>query len=59
MAAYRLPKATDEEKAARTRAIQAALRGATDVPLETLRACADALAQAQPWPQTRQSIGGQ
>ena len=30
MAAYRLPKATDEEKAARTRAIQAALRGATD-----------------------------
>src|SRR5262245_18669970 len=29
MAAYRLPKASDEEKAARTRAIQDALRGAT------------------------------
>src|SRR5829696_2059850 len=33
MAAYRLPKATDEEKTARTRAIQAALRGATEIPL--------------------------
>jgi formiminotetrahydrofolate cyclodeaminase len=48
MAAYRLPKATDEEKAARTRAIQAALRGATEIPLETLRACADALAHSRP-----------
>jgi formiminotetrahydrofolate cyclodeaminase len=47
MAAYRLPKATDEEKAARTRAIQAALRGATEVPLETLRACAKALEHAR------------
>ena len=47
MAAYRLPKATDEEKAARSRAIQDALRGATIAPLDTLRACADALAQAQ------------
>lgn len=47
MGAYRLPKATDEDKAARTRAIQAALRGATEVPLETLRACADALAQSR------------
>jgi len=47
MAAYRLPKATDEEKAARARAIQDTLRGATIVPLDTLRACADALAQAQ------------
>ena len=46
MAAYRLPKAADEEKAARSRAIQDALRGATVVPLDTLRACADALAQA-------------
>jgi methenyltetrahydrofolate cyclohydrolase len=43
MAAYRLAKGTDEEKSARTRAIQAALRGATEVPLETLRACAAAL----------------
>lgn len=43
MAAYRLPKASDDEKAARTRAIQTALRGATEVPLQTLRACADAI----------------
>lgn len=43
MAAYRLAKATDDEKAARTRAIQQALRGATDVPLDTLRACASAI----------------
>lgn len=47
MAAYRLPKASDEEKAARSRAVQSALRGATVVPLDTLRACADTLAQAQ------------
>lgn len=47
MAAYRLPKVSDEDKAARSRAIQHALRGATIVPLDTLRACADALAQAQ------------
>jgi formiminotetrahydrofolate cyclodeaminase len=46
MEAYRLPKSTDDEKAARTRAIQSALQGATTVPLDTLRACADALAQA-------------
>lgn len=46
MAAFRLPKATDDEKAARTRAIQEALKGATTVPLETLRVCAGALAHA-------------
>lgn len=46
MAAYRLPRATDEDKAARSAAIQAALRGATEVPLETLRACVDALTRA-------------
>ncbi|MDO8678371.1 MAG: cyclodeaminase/cyclohydrolase family protein [Acidobacteriota bacterium] len=43
MAAYRRPKTTDEEKAARSSAIQAALRQATVVPLETLRACAAAM----------------
>ena len=48
MAAYRLPKATDEDKAARTSAVQAALRGATEIPLETLRACADALTHVRP-----------
>lgn len=47
MAAYRLPKATDGEKAARTRAIQEALRGATVVPLDTLRAAAEALAHGR------------
>ena len=47
MAAYRLPKASDEEKAARTKAIQSALRGATEIPLETLRACAAALEHAR------------
>jgi formiminotetrahydrofolate cyclodeaminase len=47
MAAYRKPKATDQEKLARTQAIQTALRGATDVPLQTLRACADALTHSR------------
>ena len=42
-AAYKLPKGTDEEKAARSARIQRALHEATTVPLETLRACADAL----------------
>ena len=46
MAAYRLPKNTDGEKTARSSAIQQALRGATTTPLDTLRACADALALA-------------
>lgn len=47
MAAYRLPKQTDDEKAARGRAIQAALTGATIVPLATLRACTAALGHAR------------
>lgn len=47
MSAYRLPKATDEDKAARSAAIQLALQGATTVPLQTLRACADAMAHAE------------
>lgn len=38
-AAFRRPKGTDEEKAARKAAIQDALRAATDAPLETMRAC--------------------
>jgi formiminotetrahydrofolate cyclodeaminase len=46
MDAYRLPKASDAEKAARTQAIQAALTVATVVPLDTLRVCADAIVQA-------------
>jgi len=43
VAAYRLPKATLDEQTARKAAIQVAMRGATDVPLETMRACAEAL----------------
>jgi formiminotetrahydrofolate cyclodeaminase len=40
MAAYRLPKETQEEQITRRAAIQAALQGATQVPLETATACA-------------------
>lgn len=43
MGAYKLPKATDEEKAARSAAIQAGLKRATEVPLECARACAQAM----------------
>ena len=39
MAAYGLPKETDEDKAKRKDAIQAALKTATDVPLECCRVC--------------------
>jgi len=46
MSAYRLPKATDEEKAARSTAIQSALQSATLVPLQTVRACNQAMAHA-------------
>ena len=46
MSAYRLAKATDDEKAARSAAIQKALQGATMAPLHTLRACAEAMAHA-------------
>ncbi len=38
MAAFGMPKKTDEEKAARTAAIQAATLYATEVPLHTMRA---------------------
>ena len=46
MGAYRLPKASDDEKTVRSAAIQKALQGATTAPLQTLRACAAAMAQA-------------
>ena len=46
VAAFRLPKGTDDEKAARTAAIQDAFRVATEVPLETLAACREAQLQA-------------
>jgi len=47
MNAYRLPKATDGDKAARSAAIQSALQGATIVPLQTLRACAGVMTLAE------------
>lgn len=46
LAAFRLPKATDAEKDARRLAIAEATRGATEVPLQTMRACAAALQDA-------------
>lgn len=40
VAAFRKPKGTDEEKATRKAAIQDATRVATEIPLETMQACA-------------------
>jgi formiminotetrahydrofolate cyclodeaminase len=44
--AYRLPKATDEEKAMRSAAIAQAMRQATEVPLETCERSGDVLSAA-------------
>jgi len=44
MAAYRLPKADEGEKARRADAIQATLRAATETPLACARACAQVVA---------------
>ena len=44
--AFRMPKGTDEEKAARTAGIQRALTAATEAPLNVMRRCAEALAVA-------------
>lgn len=44
MAAYRLPKGTEEEKGRRLEAIQSSLRGATETPLACARACAEVIA---------------
>ncbi|TAN48589.1 MAG: methenyltetrahydrofolate cyclohydrolase [Methylococcaceae bacterium] len=44
MAAYGLPKDSDAEKATRSTAIQAALKRATEVPLQCARASAQAIA---------------
>lgn len=43
MASYKMPKQTDAEKAARSEEIQAALKAATDVPLECARASAEVI----------------
>jgi glutamate formiminotransferase/formiminotetrahydrofolate cyclodeaminase len=47
MAAYRLPKGTEEERQARQAAIQEALREAIRVPLETARASVETLRLAR------------
>jgi formiminotetrahydrofolate cyclodeaminase len=47
MAAYKLPKLTDEDKVRRSAVIQAGLLGATEVPLECARACAAVISLAQ------------
>ncbi len=43
VAAFKKPKATDEDKARRTAAIQDAMRVATEVPVETFRVAAAAM----------------
>lgn len=47
MDAYKLPKTTTAEQAARTRAIQAALQHAADVPLRVAELCLQVLALAR------------
>ncbi|MFQ6133203.1 MAG: cyclodeaminase/cyclohydrolase family protein [Armatimonadota bacterium] len=47
-AAYKLPKKSDQEKAERTKVIQAALKEAADVPLRAARCCRRVLELAEP-----------
>jgi formiminotetrahydrofolate cyclodeaminase len=47
VAAYKRPKVTEDEKAARKRAVEAAVSVATDAPLRTAEACLAVLAAAQ------------
>lgn len=46
-AAYRMPKNTPEEESAKHDAIQAALRYATDVPLEIMEACSKVIFECE------------
>jgi formiminotetrahydrofolate cyclodeaminase len=46
VAAYRLPKSSDDEKVLRKAAVQSALRGAAEVPLDVMRACQAGLTAA-------------
>jgi formiminotetrahydrofolate cyclodeaminase len=48
MDAYKLPKITDDEKIARSRAIQDALKHASDIPLRVAELCAQVLELARP-----------
>ena len=47
MAAYKLPKSSDEEKSRRAETIQASLKRATLVPLECARACSEVVQMAR------------
>jgi methenyltetrahydrofolate cyclohydrolase len=47
MAAYKLPKASDDDKSRRAAAIQASLRRATEVPLDCTRVCAQVIGLAR------------
>jgi formiminotetrahydrofolate cyclodeaminase len=47
IAAYRLPNKSESERSARREAIRAAMRAATNTPLETLRLCQQALEGAR------------
>ena len=47
MAAYKLPKSSDEEKSRRAQTIQASLERATLVPLECARACSEVVEMAR------------
>ena len=47
MATYGLPKETNDEKVARSAAIQLVLKDATDVPLACAKACAEVIALSQ------------
>ena len=48
MDALRMPKETDEQKAKRTEAMQAAAKEATEVPMEICRTCLEVLKIAMP-----------
>jgi methenyltetrahydrofolate cyclohydrolase len=47
MNAYRLPKSSDVEQATRHRAIDEAMRAATEAPMATIRACERAMREAE------------
>jgi len=48
MAAYGMPRDSEEQKTSRTAAIQTALKEATDVPLECARLCAEVIRLSEP-----------
>lgn len=47
MAAFRMPKSTDEEKAERSRAVQEAYKEATGAPVETAEKCLEVMRLAE------------